>query len=514
MSAPLDPLALLAGLILDDEGTSWGDVAEPFQRADAEAILTGTAPDDPRLHFLTRPRGGSKTTDLAAVLLVVLLTQAPRRSTSHAYARDQDQAGLLLDALRALAERSNLGGLLEIGVASVTVKATGARLRVESADAGSAFGGIPFFVVVDEVAQWPTTRQARTLWEALTSGLPKRRDSRLVVLTTAGDPAHWSARIIDGARTSERWRVSEVPGPLPWANAADLAEQRRMLPDSVYARLHLNQWTAAEDRLVSADDLRACVTLDGSLDYDSAHRYVIGLDIGLKNDRTVLTVAHSEPRDGGGPLVVLDRIAALQGSKSKPVQLADVERLALDASKSYGHARIRLDPWQGIGLAQRLRDRGVSVEEWSFTAQSVGRLGANLHLLLRDHRLALPDDRELLDELMTVRLRESAPGVYRLDHDSGQHDDRAVSLGLAALALTERTDSDLGGFTVPRGVVTRAGGRGGGPGLPGALNPAYAARAIRGSAASALAAQRAQTPAQRRAGLGLIVPSSANDPRT
>lgn len=58
----------------------------------------------------------------------------------------------------------------------------------------------------------------------------------------------------------------------------------------------------------------------------------------------------------------------------------------------------------------------------------MGRLGATLHLLLRDHRLALPDDRELLDELMTVRLRESAPGVYRLDHDSGQHDDRAVAL--------------------------------------------------------------------------------------
>lgn len=151
------------------------------------------------------------------------------------------------------------------------------------------------------------------------------------------------------------------------------------------------------------------------------------------------------------------------------MQLADVERLALEASKSYGHARIRLDPWQGIGLALRLRDRGVSVEEWSFTAQSVGRLGANLHVLLRDHRLALPDDQELLDELMTVRVRESAPGVYRLDHDSGQHDDRAVSLGLAALALTElteRTDSDLGSFTVPRGVVTRAGGRGDTPGPP------------------------------------------------
>jgi hypothetical protein len=126
---------------------------------------------------------------------------------------------------------------------------------------------------------------------------------------------------------------------------------------------------------VSADDLRACVTLDGPLDYDPARRYVIGLDIGLKNDRTVLTVAHAERRVAGGPLVVLDRIAVLQGTKGRPVQLGDVEALAEQTSRSYGHARIRLDPWQGVGSAQRLRDRGVSVEEWAFTAQSVGRLG-------------------------------------------------------------------------------------------------------------------------------------------
>ena len=72
-----------------------------------------------------------------------------------------------------------------------------------------------------------------------------------------------------------------------------------------------------------------------------------------------------------------------------------------------------------------------------------------LHLLLREHRLALPDDAELLEELATVRLRESTPGVYRLDHDASGHDDRAVSLALAALALTERPEG-RGSISVPR----------------------------------------------------------------
>jgi len=103
-----------------------------------------------------------------------------------------------------------------------------------------------------------------------------------------------------------------------------------------------------------------------------------------------------------------------------------------------------------VGLAQRLRARGVAVTEWTFSPVSVGRLAMTLHLLLREHRLALPDDAGLLDELATVRLRESTPGTYRLDHDASGHDDRAVALGLAALALTERVEG-RGSVVVPTG---------------------------------------------------------------
>ena len=152
---------------------------------------------------------------------------------------------------RALVVRTGLSGLVDIGSWAVTVRASGARLVVESADAASAYGHLPYLVVCDELAQWPTTRGAKALWEAVVSGLPKRRDSRLAVLTTAGDPVHWAAKVLDAARSSERWHVSRVPGPVPWADPKDLAEQARLLPASAYSRLHLNIWTAAEDRLVS-----------------------------------------------------------------------------------------------------------------------------------------------------------------------------------------------------------------------------------------------------------------------
>jgi len=366
-------------------------------------------------------------------------------------------------------------------------------------------------VVVDELAAWPSTREARSLWHSIYSGLPKRRDSRLVIITTAGDPGSMAAGILAGAKESPRWRVSDYVGTLPWADAVDLVEQRRVLPESVYLRLHENRWVSAEDRLVRADDLAACVTLDGPLEYDSNYRYVIGLDLGLKADRTVLTVAHSLRQDANAPRVVLDRIAVLQGSKRQPVSLADIEVLADESSRAYGRAPIRLDPWQAVGLAQRLRDKGVTVEEWTFSATSVGRLGSVLHLLLRDHRIDLPNDRDLLDELATVRLRESAPGVFRLDHDAGNHDDRAVSLGLAALALTERSDgANDGGISIPRDVI--AARKKLLPRQSDGLYDPYRTAFIRGPLAAVKSAERHQTEAQRRAGIGLIVPGTANDP--
>jgi phage FluMu gp28-like protein len=94
-------------------------------------------------------------------------------------------------------------------------------------------------------------------------------------------------------------------------------------------------------------------------------------------------------------------------------------------------------------LAQRLRDKGIRVSEFTFSSASVGRLASTLHLLLRNRALSLPDDSELIDELANVRLRETSPGVLRMDHDTGRHDDRAIALALAAQGLLARSQVPL-----------------------------------------------------------------------
>ena len=424
-----DALKLLAALVLEG-GRRWGEVAQPWQWADARAVLDVTGP---RRHFLTRPRGGSKTTDLGGIAVAALLEQLPRLSESPAYAADREQAAKLLKAVAGFVDGTpEIRGALKLDAYRVTNLTTGASVVIEASDDASAWGGKPPLTIVDEFAQWKTTQGPRRLWDAIFSALVKDPASRLAIITSAGDPAHWSYKVLERARASKRWRVNEVGGPVPWLSTEDLAEQREMLTEAQFAQLHLNRWVEGEDRLTSVDDLRACVTLDGPLAPQQGVRYAAGVDLGLKHDRSVAAVCHLD-----GSRVVLDRMQVWVGTRRKPVRIENVKAWLLEAQRVFG-AEVVLDTWQAVQLAQGLRDEGSRVHEFTFSSQSVGRLAMTLHRLLRDRALALPDDPELLEELANVRLRETSPGVLRMDHDPDKHDDRAIALALAAHHLLNR----------------------------------------------------------------------------
>jgi len=437
-------LDLLYGLVLED-GRRWGEVAADFQRHDAAAVLD---PNGRPYHFLTRSRGSSKTADLAGIGIAAMLAQLPRGSRLYGLAADRDQGRLLLDSIEGYAIRTPaLRGALKVEAFKALATRTGSALEVLAADAPGAWGLRPHFLIVDELAQWATTAGPRRLWEAVTTAAAKVAGCRMVCLTSAGDPAHWSHAVLAHAHADPLWRVHEVRGPAPWLDEARLAEQRRRLPESSYRRLFLNEWTAPEDRLTTTDDLAACTVLDGPLPPESGKRYVIGLDVGTVNDRTVAVVAHGEPvtrtlDDGevtSGMRVIVDRVQAWAGSRVNPVQLSDVGDWIDLAAREFNGATVIYDPFQAVELSQRLAKRGVRCEQFTFSAQSVGRLALTLYQLLRSRSLALPNEPELLEELANVRLRETTPGSFRLDHDPDRHDDRAVALALAAHRLFERS---------------------------------------------------------------------------
>jgi phage terminase large subunit-like protein len=171
---------------------------------------------------------------------------------------------------------------------------------------------------------------------------------------------------------------------------------------------------------------------------------VITVDIGLKNDLTAVVVSHyeavpEEERRTTSWRVVIDRIETWRGSPAAPVQLAAIQESLLEAARTYRNVRMVFDPYQAAGVMQELRRNGIKVDEFTFTQASVGRLATTLVTAIRNKALALPRDPDLIDELARVRLIETSPNVYRLEHDAGRHDDRAIAIALAVTTLLERS---------------------------------------------------------------------------
>jgi phage terminase large subunit-like protein len=448
-----EALALLAGLVIDG-GRRWGDAAVDVQWEDAREVLD-LASETP-YHWLGRSRGYDKTAGVAGMAIAAMLTQAPRGARLFTLAADRDQGGLVVDSVSGYTARTpELGSALTVDHFKVTAPRVGATLEVLPADAASSYGLRPWLLSIDELSVWSDTDGPRRLLDGVTSALAKMPGARCVVITSAGDPGHFSHRVREHALADPLWAVHEVAGPPPWADAERLAEQKRRLLPSVYARLFENVWTAGEDRLTTLEDVRACVGHDGDLAYQSGHRYVASLDVGLTNDRTVSCVAHAEER-AAGRVVVVDRLASWQGEKSRPVSLDAVESWVEEACRDY-RCGLVFDKYQAAHLAQRLKGRRVRTEEFTFSTANIGRLAVTTYRLLRDHLFDLPDDAALIDELVNVQLREVGPGQFRIDHASNRHDDMAIALAMCAAHLVERPIStgcatSASGPPIPRRV--------------------------------------------------------------
>ena len=437
MTAPEAVLDLLAALT--DPVGRWGDKATEDQWTDAEAILSM---DGPRRHWLGRAKGYSKTRDVAALSLVALLTQFLAGEQGFVAAADAEQAGLLRESMAAFVNNTpELEGRVKIDARKASTP-HGAQLSVLAADSAGSHGLRPFWLVVDELANWPDTPRHRDFFDALWAGLPKVSDSRGIIISTAGTPAHFAARIFETAKTEPSWRLSDLHGPPPWAAPDEIAaEQRRMFP-SVFARLWLNEWCAPDDSIADPDDVRAACVLAGPLAPDEACTYICSLDLGTRNDRTVAVIAHGE-RGEDATRVVVDRIQVWTPKPANPVSLDDVRAWLVEMCRSY-RAKLLYDPSQAYLMIEQVRKAGVHTEEFVFSSSSVGKLATAIMQALRGRTLLLPDDEELRRELLAVRLRETSPNVLRIDHASGGHDDRVIAVAMAVYELSAHASNPAG----------------------------------------------------------------------
>jgi phage terminase large subunit-like protein len=425
------PLELLAGL--RDSVGLWGDGATPAQWQDAEAVLSL---EGPRRFWLGRSKGYSKTRDLGAMSIVALLTQFPVGATGYAAASDADQASLLRQSIGNFAANTPaLDGLLTVDQRKVSSK-TG-EIIILAADTAGSHGLRGYWLCVDELANWNDTAKNREFFDSLWAMLPKTKGSRGIVITTAGSPSHFARHILEVAKTEPSWYVNDLHGPPPWSDPQEIASEQRRLFPSTFDRLWMNVWAESEDSIAEPADVAAACVLDGPLEPEQGSHYICTLDLGVKNDRTCAVIAHPTRTDDGTKVTV-DQLAVWTPRPLRPVKLEDVKAWLVEMCRLY-RAKLIFDPSQGYLLAEQLRKVGVQCEEFIFTSSSVGRLASSLMQSLRSRLVELPNDEELRKELLSVRLRESSPNVYRVDTVGSGHDDRVIAVAMAVHSLTTST---------------------------------------------------------------------------
>ena len=437
-------------LPVDDE-TSFQTSVQNWQTQDFEALdqawqeLAGHRRRNRktiRRAYIERPRGHSKTSDMAMQIAWILL-EAKQPLIGLAAAADRDQANFIHDSLHRLAKvNPELIEDLKFVQHEVRNSKTGSRLEVISSDVKSSYGALPDFVVCDELSHW----EKPEMWYSLLSSAAKKPACVLTILTNAGVGRGWQWEVREHARQADAWYFSSLDGPhAPWITDDWLVEQRALLPEPVFERLWLNRWQHSDGNfvtLVEAEKCRVesrCYQVDGQ----PGRLYVATIDYAEKHDFTVGCVCHRE-----GEKIVIDRMDVVKPSPSQPTRISWVEDWIEDIASRFHQVRFVVDDYQLLSTIQQLEGR-YPIERFAFQSGNGNqKLSVQLRQLILHQMIewypdcgAVPgfhrDDLET--ELASLILRQSSNGRVRIDHiqDGQHHDDRAFALGVACLALTE-----------------------------------------------------------------------------
>lgn len=454
------------------QGVPWHSVMAEFQRKDFEALdkalkYVAGASDQMPIHkfFLQRGRGSSKTTDIASCVLW-LMAFCRRKLVGYIAAEDKEQAQLMREQMEKLLGLNPwMAQLVEVQRNCVRNKLNDASVRFLSRDTASSFGLTPDIAILDEF----THLQQESFFSSFVSSHAKRdkHGAILIICGNAGFGMDWKWQIREVARTSKDWYFSAPLGHAPWYNPETIAEQRRLLSETEFRRLWLNEWQSRGGEYISLEEADACVNTALSIrDVSEAdgHAYIASLDYAEKHDRTVGTVAHQ-----WGNKIIVDRMDVIDPSLCEGgicrVEWCEqwIHNIAARFGGRNGRIFFIVDPWQLKSVIQRLQDQ-YYIEEFEFKSGTGNwQLSRLLRQLVLNKRIewysgcgqildqhgnpwlprGLRDD--LSTELAALHVKQLQGERWRLEHAPGSHDDRAFALGAAAHFIIQN-GTDWEGF--------------------------------------------------------------------
>ena len=291
--------------------------------------------------------------------------------------------------------------------ATITHRASGARLRCIGSDPKRAHGLRPVLVLADEPAQWPEHTGERMV-AALRTGLGKVPGSRLIALgTRPADSAHWFEKMLSGGAAYAQVHAADLDAPpfqvrslrkanpswghLPSLRLRVLEERKEAKRDPAmlasWRALRLNQGVAdVVERVLLDPDTWERIEVEYA---PRTGHYVLGLDLGAS--AAMSAAAAYWPETGGldafavfpelpdlrarGLRDGVGRLYADCARRGELLQLgqrvSDVAGLLRECLERWGHpSAIVADRWREAELREKLE-----AVQFPVTALSVRGMG-------------------------------------------------------------------------------------------------------------------------------------------
>ena len=331
-------------------------------------------------------RKAGKSTLGAELALYGLLGTPEFSPEVYAAAASRDQARVVFNQSKDFVEASpKLQDWLVPQRNVITCKSNKGIYRVLSSDAGLQYGLNPSMVVIDEL--W--AHESAELYYALTTGQLAREAPLVVSITTAGyDRSSICFDLYERGRKLrdeggiEAMRAEgfllwwyeldstvdyldpagwKQANPSSWITVEALAREQRRLPEAVFRRLHLNQWTETENAWIRPHEWDAC---RGQPLFDPTQPSWIAVDVGIRRDSAAITWGqwHDERLHVGQEILV-------PAQEGETFGVADVRgRVAARALEHSQLREIAFDPWQFLESAEILQERGLPLVEFPQTS--------------------------------------------------------------------------------------------------------------------------------------------------
>jgi hypothetical protein len=450
-----DPQFYRDNLLIEVSGevVRYRDIKAPWQERDFQQMdpawlrcIGGSTQGNVKMRsMLERPRGASKTFDMAAMVLWALLfaTWAVRFLFASG---KRDQAKLPLIAMQKLCRLNRwMDPVIDLQANVARNVRTGAQVEAISSDSNTNYGHLADGICCDEWANWPDTPSAQDLWHVLSSTLLKKKNCIAQVISNAGSMTSWQWPIREQIRRSDDWYFHALETKPDWFTEQQLNEQRILLPDHLYKKDIENVWVAGNAEGIRPQDVDSVTVLPGPQGPRRGCRYFGGLDLALRRDHAAFGLWSVSP---DSPVVDLVKLVAWdpRDYETGEIDLHEIEYVIEQAYSLYRFVGIKFDAWQAVFLAQRLESKGIPMSEIRMTAEDLNIIARTALDAFSNRRIRLFSNADLRRDILRLRFEETLRG-YKLTatRDSFGHADRAVAIFYALpSALNEANRYDVG----------------------------------------------------------------------